>query len=110
MRETEQSRKWLKTSPDLLPDPLEVEIKEGEKSPSGKLTLKAKNSELFVASFLGGKESACQGRRHKRCGFDPWVRKIPWSRKWQPTIITTIRTRMALLPPENAPYVTPKEY
>ena len=24
-----------------------------------------------------GKESACQCRRHKRCGFDPWVRKIP---------------------------------
>ena len=23
-------------------------------------------------------------RRCKRCGFDPWVRKIPW-RKWQPT-------------------------
>ena len=20
-----------------------------------------------------------------RCGFDPWVWKIPWSRKWQPT-------------------------
>ena len=20
-----------------------------------------------------------------RCGFDPWVRKIPWRRKWQPT-------------------------
>ena len=20
-----------------------------------------------------------------RLGFDPWVRKIPWSRKWQPT-------------------------
>ena len=19
-----------------------------------------------------------------RCGFDPWVRKIPWSRKWKP--------------------------
>ena len=32
-----------------------------------------------------GKESACQCRRHKRCRFDPWVRKIPWSRKWQPT-------------------------
>ena len=30
------------------------------------------------------KESACQCRQHKRCGFDPWVRKIPWSRKWQP--------------------------
>ena len=21
----------------------------------------------------------------RRCGFDPWVRKIPWRRKWQPT-------------------------
>ena len=25
-----------------------------------------------------GKELACQCRRHKRCGFDPWVGKIPW--------------------------------
>ena len=24
-----------------------------------------------------GKESASQGRRHKRCCFDPWVGKIP---------------------------------
>ena len=23
--------------------------------------------------------------RHKRLGFDPWVRKIPWRRAWQPT-------------------------
>ena len=23
--------------------------------------------------------------RHKRCGFNPWVGKIPWSRKWHPT-------------------------
>ena len=30
----------------------------------------------------GGKESACQFRRHK---FDPCVRKIFWRRKWQPT-------------------------
>ena len=21
----------------------------------------------------------------RRCGFDPWVGKIPWRRKWQPT-------------------------
>ena len=34
-----------------------------------------------------GKESTCQCRRHKRCGFSPWVGKIPWSRKWQPTPI-----------------------
>ena len=32
-----------------------------------------------------GKESACQYGRHKRCRFDPWVRKIPWRRAWYPT-------------------------
>ena len=31
-----------------------------------------------------GEESACQCRGRKRCRFDPWVGKIPWSRKWQP--------------------------
>ena len=30
-----------------------------------------------------GKEPTCQCRRHKRCGFDPWVRKMPWRRAWQ---------------------------
>ena len=33
---------------------------------------------------LSGKESTWQCRRHKRCEFDPWVRKIPWRRAWQP--------------------------
>ena len=33
----------------------------------------------------GGKEPICQYRRRKGHGFDPWVRKIPWRRKWQPT-------------------------
>ena len=32
-----------------------------------------------------GKEPACQCRRHKGHRFDPWVRKIPWRRAWQPT-------------------------
>ena len=32
-----------------------------------------------------GKEPACRCKRHKRCWFHPWVRKIPWRRKWQPT-------------------------
>ena len=31
-----------------------------------------------------GKECTCQGRRCKSLGYDPWVRKIPWRRKWQP--------------------------
>ena len=31
---------------------------------------------------LSGKETVCQCRRY---GFYPWVRKIFWRRKWQPT-------------------------
>ena len=40
-----------------------------------------------VQDFPGGasgKESACQSRRHNRREFNPWVRKIPQRRKWQP--------------------------
>ena len=32
-----------------------------------------------------GKEPACKCRRHKRQGFDPWVREILWRTAWQPT-------------------------
>ena len=34
-----------------------------------------------------GKQSTCQCRRCKRLRFDPCIRKIPWSRKWQCTIV-----------------------
>ena len=43
---------------------------------------------LYISGFPGGvsdKETACQCRKHKRCGFDPRVSKIPWRRAWQPT-------------------------
>ena len=45
---------------------------------------------VFVWGFPGGasgKEPTCQCRRHKRCVFDPWVRKIPWKRSWQSTSV-----------------------
>ena len=32
-----------------------------------------------------GKEAACKRMRHNTGMFDPWVRKIPWSRERQPT-------------------------
>ena len=38
-----------------------------------------------LPKWISGKESACQCRRHRRCGFNPWVRKVPWRRAWQPT-------------------------
>ena len=37
-----------------------------------------------VFRWLSGKESACQCRRHRRCRFELWVRKILWKRKPQP--------------------------
>ena len=33
------------------------------------------------------KASACQCKRHKRPSFYPWVRKMPWWRKWQPEAV-----------------------
>ena len=47
----------------------------------------------YSSSFRGfrggasGKEPACQCRRCKRNGFNPWVKKIPWKRAWQPTLV-----------------------
>ena len=32
-------------------------------------------------------EPACQFRRPKRPGFNPWVGKIPWRRAWQLTLV-----------------------
>ena len=42
-----------------------------------------------LSSWHGSKEkeSACQCRRPKRYRLDPWVGKIPWKRKWQPTAV-----------------------
>ena len=47
---------------------------------------------LILNTFLGFpggavKESACQCRRYKKHGYDPWVGKILWRRKWQPTLV-----------------------
>ena len=51
-----------------------------------------------AAGFTGGfppgsdgKESACQCRR---LGFDPWVRKIPWRREWQPLLYSCLENSM----------------
>ena len=33
-------------------------------------------------------------RRFKRCKFDPWVGKVPWRRKWQPTRVSCLKNCM----------------
>ena len=53
-------------------------------------TFKQRWARLSKAQILGlpggasGKELVCPCRRHKRCGFHPWVRKSLWRRKCNP--------------------------
>ena len=44
-------------------------------------------SNLGFSGGTSGKEPTYQCRRHKICGFHPWVREIPWRRAWQPTLV-----------------------
>ena len=41
----------------------------------------------YQCTPISGKESSCPDRRHNRCGFKPWVGKISWRGKWQPTLL-----------------------
>ena len=83
-------RKWQST-PVFLPGE-----SQGQRSLVGcrlwgRTRLRRLSSSSSICIFTGlprrlsGKESACQCRKWKRLGFNPWVRKIPWSRKWHPT-------------------------
>ena len=50
-----------------------------------------------ILGFLGGasgKEPTCQYKRHQRCGFNPWVRKIPWRKAWQLTPVSCLENPM----------------
>ena len=38
-----------------------------------------------LPTWYSGKESFCQYRRCRKHGFNPWIRKMPWSGKWKPT-------------------------
>ena len=41
----------------------------------------------WLPRCCSGKDSVCECRRCKRHGFNPWVRRIPWSRKWRLTSV-----------------------
>ena len=41
--------------------------------------------DLYKALWLSGKEICLQCRSYRKHRFNPWVRKIPWRRAWQPT-------------------------
>ena len=39
----------------------------------------------WLPRWQSDKEFSCQYRRYRKHGFNPWVRKMPWSEKWQPS-------------------------
>ena len=42
-----------------------------------------KKMKPIILCLIDDKELPCQCRRHKRCQFNAWVRKITWERRWQ---------------------------
>ena len=55
-----------------------------QSSPSWNCTLYDSKGVWGLPWWLSGKEPACPHRRHRS---DPWVGKILWRRKWQPTLV-----------------------
>ena len=48
-------------------------------------------------NFLRASQVALWQRIHLQCrrhGFDPWIRKIPWRRKWQPNPVVFLENPM----------------
>ena len=45
------------------------------------------NSIMGFPAGTGGKEPTCQSKRQKKCGFNPWIGKIPWRRAWVQTLV-----------------------
>ena len=83
--------KWISQKPSWIFQPHQT-----EKNWEIQLTAEIAASDIWPQinhpkGFLGGasgKEPTCQCRRHKRLGFNPWVRKTPWRRAWQPTPVS----------------------
>ena len=48
----------------------------------------------FFPGGTNGKESTYQCRRQKRCRSDPCVRKIPWRRTWQSSLVFLLENPM----------------
>jgi len=60
---------------------------------------------VYHPGGASGRETACQCRRGKRCGFNPWIRKIPWRRKWQPTPVFLLGKFYGAEEPDGLQYI-----
>ena len=85
MGKISQRREW-QPSPVRLPGQSHAQRSLAGYSPWGcRVGLDWQTSTFPVSlRWLSGKESASQCRC---CRFNPWVGKIPWSRKWQPSLV-----------------------
>ena len=72
------------THPEFIFYPVEKETKHPQLHFCSSSPLSLSHTicmQAWAFQVLDGKESACQC---KRCGFDPWVRKIPWRSNGNP--------------------------
>ena len=61
-----------------------IKTEMGKKSPSNKSQLVETQASQVT---LAVKNLPANSGDHKRYGFDPWVRKIPWRRAWQLSLV-----------------------
>ena len=53
-------------------------------SVSNRILITCYEDNIWIPWWLKGTEPTCQCWRH---GFNPWIGKIPWRRKWQSTAV-----------------------
>ena len=76
---------WWHQPPSLSP---RASVLKSPGMPVGDASTIPTPLKLLRASLrLRGKKLACNVGEHRGRGFDPWVRKTPWRRKWQLTLV-----------------------
>ena len=73
---------FAKFHPFLLTKRKKIRKKSGKDIFSFEMMTYMQLSGVFPGG-TSGRETACQCMTRKRCGFSPWVGKIPWRRAWQ---------------------------
>ena len=66
------------------------QINKGPSFPFWQLQILGHSNDQHIEWELpggSGKEFSWECRRCKRLGFNPWVGKIPWRWKWEPTLV-----------------------